>query len=524
MASKNPTRETPPAQAQLTFELRTRPPAPATPPPAAIEPPPDLWDRGEADENEPAAVTGPPTPAPTPKAPAPEPPKEPRIFAVGELVRAARLTLESRFADVRVEGEISGLKRSGQGHLYFSLKDREGSIDCVMFSREATRLKWTPAEGQLVRCRGRLTIFEGRGKFQMTVAAMEPAGAGLLALAFEELKRKLAAEGLFAPERKRPLPFLPRRIGLVTSQSGAVLRDIIRVAHRRAAVPLLLSPTPVQGEGAARSIIAALRMVAAVPDVDVVIVARGGGSLEDLWCFNDEGLARAIAACRVPVISAVGHETDFTIADFVADLRAPTPSAAAEIAVPVAADLHTELAVLQRRLARGVLADIRNCTLALERARARLGDPRRLVDERRQLLDDLMARGAHALRTSVARRRQALRVEEARLFRAHPQRRIAEQRRALQALEHRLVVASRAGLTQRRRLLDGLLGKLETLSPLAVLDRGYSLARRPDGHVITQRAELRPGDPVQLRFRDGEVNTRVEDDGAAGNDPGKEPR
>jgi exodeoxyribonuclease VII large subunit len=183
------------------------------------------------------------------------------------------------------------------------------------------------AEGQLVRCRGRLTIFEGRGKFQMTVAAMEPAGAGLLALAFEELKRKLAAEGLFAPERKRPLPFLPRRIGLVTSQSGAVLRDIIRVAHRRAAVPLLLSPTPVQGEGAARSIIAALRMVAGVPDVDVVIVARGGGSMEDLWCFNDEGLARAIAACRVPVISAVGHETDFTIADFVADLRAPTPSA-----------------------------------------------------------------------------------------------------------------------------------------------------------------------------------------------------
>jgi exodeoxyribonuclease VII large subunit len=508
MSSKNPTREQPPAQAQLSFELRGR----VAPPPApAAEPPPDLWDRGEPNEAEPEAqpisapASGQPPAGDTQLAP-----KEPRIFGVGELVRAARLMLEARFADVRVEGEISGLKRSGQGHLYFSLKDGEGSIDCVMFSREATRLKWSPAEGQLVRCRGRLTIFEGRGKFQMTVSAMEPAGAGLLALAFEELKRKLAAEGLFAPERKRPLPFLPRRIGLVTSQSGAVLRDIIRVAHRRAAVPLLLSPTPVQGEGAARSIVAALRLVASVPDVDVVIVARGGGSLEDLWCFNDEGLARAIAACRVPVISAVGHETDFTIADFVADLRAPTPSAAAEMAVPVAAELHTELAVLKRRLARGVLGDIRNCTLALERARSRLGDPRRLVDERRQLLDDLMARGAHALRTTVARRRQALRAEEARLFRAHPQRRIAEQRRALQGLEHRLVVASRTGLASRRRLLHGLLGKLESLSPLAVLDRGYSLARRPDGHVITQRAELRPGDQVQLRFRDGEVRTRVE--------------
>jgi exodeoxyribonuclease VII large subunit len=509
MASKTPGREQPPAQTQLTFELRGRVPPPGTPPPAT-EPPPDLWDRGESDDSATTAETAPaPAKQPTPP-PAPEAPKEPRIFGVGELVRAARLTMEARFADVRVEGEISGFKRSGQSHLYFSLKDGEGSIDCVMFSREAGRLKWSPAEGQLVRCRGRLTIFEGRGKFQMTVSAMEPAGAGLLALAFEELKRKLAAEGLFAPERKRPLPFWPRRIGIVTSQSGAVLRDIIRVAHRRAAVPLLLSPTPVQGEGAARSIVHALRAVAAVPDVDVIIVARGGGSLEDLWCFNDEGLARAIAACRVPVISAVGHETDFTIADFVADLRAPTPSAAAEIAVPVAAELHAELAVLQRRLTRGVLGDIRNCTLALERARARLGDPRRLVDERRQLLDDLLARGAHALRAGVARRRQALRAEEARLFRAHPQRRIAEQRRALQALEHRLAVASKAGLTQRRRLLHGLLAKLETLSPLAVLDRGYSLARRPDGHVITGRAELRPGDAVQLRFRDGEVRTRVE--------------
>ena len=457
-----------------------------------------------------AVSTPEPGPGRTPE-PEPEVKREPRIFGVGELVRAARLMLEARFADVRVEGEIAGLKRSGPGHLYFSLKDGEGSVDCVMFSREATRLKWNVADGQLVRCRGRLTIYEGRGKFQMTVSAMEPAGAGLLALAFEELKRKLAAEGLFASERKRPLPFLPRRVGVVTSRSGAVIQDIIRVAHRRAPVRLLLAPTPVQGEGAARSIVAALKMVAAVPDVDVVIVARGGGSMEDLWCFNDEGLARAIAACRVPVISAVGHETDFTIADFVADVRAPTPSAAAEIAVPVATELEGELAVLKRRVARAVQGEIRTCHLALERTRSRLGDPRRLVNDRRQLLDELAARGARSLRVALGRRRTALRTEEARLFRAHPQRRIAEQRKALQTLEHRLAAAAQARAVQRRRALEGLQTKLETLSPLGVLDRGYSLARRPDGHVITQAAELRTGDELQVRFRDGEVRTRVEE-------------
>ena len=288
-----------------------------------------------------------PVPSPTVgEAPAPE---ETRVFAVRELVRAARLTLESRFADLRVEGEVSGLKRSANGHLYFTLKDAEAQLDCVMYAREAARLRFRLQDGQQVRCRGRLTIYEARGRFQFSVHAIEPAGAGALALAFEQLKQKLAAEGLFDPERKRALPFLPRRLGVVTSAQGAVIRDIVRVAHRRFPVPILLAPTPVQGEGAAAAIVAALAEIVKVPDVDVVIVARGGGSMEDLWAFNDEALARAIAACPVPVISAVGHETDFTIADFVADLRAPTPSAAAELAVPVAADLLAELQLLGRR-------------------------------------------------------------------------------------------------------------------------------------------------------------------------------
>jgi exodeoxyribonuclease VII large subunit len=443
-------------------------------------------------------------------APAEKKPDEPRVFAVTELVRAARLTMESRFADVRVEGEISGLKRSGPGHIYFSLKDAEAQIESVMFSREASRLKFKVADGQQVRCRGRLTIYEGRGRFQMTITAMEPAGAGLLALAFEELKQKLAAEGLFAAGRKRPLPFLPRRIGIVTSPTGAVIRDIVRVAHRRFPVSLLLVPTPVQGEGAALSIMAALRAIARVPDVDLIILARGGGSLEDLWCFNDEALARAIAACRVPIISAVGHETDFTIADFVADLRAPTPSAAAEMAVPMLIDLEAELAVLRRRCARAMTAEIANRRLVVERARRRVGDPRRLVDARRQALDDLLGRAGGSLRANVARRTKLLAAVEARLLRAHPQRRIGEQRAQLTTLLRRLQTAMATRLTARHRALEGFAGKLGSLSPLSVLDRGYALARRSDGHLVTGAQSLAPGDALSVRFRDGEVETRVQ--------------
>jgi exodeoxyribonuclease VII large subunit len=512
---------------QLSLEARFFVPrASATPP--ALEPPPDLWDRAAPPDDE--RAPGPAAPARGDQAK-----REARVLTVGELVRGARITLEARFADIRVEGELSGFKRSGPGHLYFCLKDGEAQVDCVMFSREASRVKVPLGDGQLVRCRGRLTIFEGRGKFQLSVTAIEPAGAGALAAAFAALKEKLAAEGLFEAARKRPLPFLPRRIGVVTSPSGAVFRDIIRVAHRRFPVPILLAPTPVQGEGAARAIIAALRQIATVRDVDVIILARGGGALEDLFCFNDEALARAIAACRVPVISAVGHETDFTIADFVADLRAPTPSAAAELAVPVAVELLDELQVLGRRLGRAVSAELRTCRLHLERARSRLGDPRRMVDGQRQGLDELAARAAELLRALVQRRRALLRAQEARLFRAHPQRRIGdqraalaglerrlgaalvarqrrlgEQRAALVALERRLGAAVTARVTARRRALEGLAGKLHSLSPLAVLERGYSLTRRADGRVVTKAEGLATGDVLHVAFRDGEVATRVE--------------
>ncbi len=479
----------------------------------------DAIDKGEKSESSPQlsfeqrfeSLAPSPAPAPQPGPPPAETVKEARILAVAELVRAARQTLESRFGEVRVEGEVSGCKRSANGHLYFTLKDTEAQLDCVMYAREAGRLKFRLGDGQLVRCRGRLTIYEGRGRFQLQVASIEPAGAGALALAFEALKQKLLDEGLFASARKRSLPFLPRRIGVVTSRQGAVIRDIVRVAHRRFPVPILLSPTPVQGDGAAASIAAALVALCQVPDVDVIILARGGGSMEDLWAFNDEALARTIAACPLPTISAVGHETDFTIADFVADVRAPTPSAAAELAVPVAAALLAEIQVLAGRLGRGLLGQVGTRRLALERARARLGDPRRLIADRRQALDELAERASRALGNACSRRRKDLQMVEGRLLRAHPQRRIADQRMAIGMLERRLVHAGGQLLAGRRRALEALTSKLDALSPLKVLDRGYSLARGPDGSVLRSLKGLTAGDAVTVTLRDGDLRTRIEE-------------
>jgi exodeoxyribonuclease VII large subunit len=473
--------------AQLSFEARLGSAAALRPPVAAITPP--AAPASTIIEAPPAAA--------------------PRIYVVSELLRAARLTLESRFADVRVEGEISGLKKSGPGHIYFCLKDNEGQLDCVLFSREAARLRFRLEEGMAVRCRGRLTLYEARGKFQMTVVDVEPTGAGALALAFEQLKQRLAAEGLFDNARKRPLPFLPRRLGVVTSPTGAVIRDIIRVAHRRFPVPILLAPTPVQGEGAALAIAAALRRLESVPDVDLVIVARGGGSLEDLWAFNEEPVARAIFACRVPVISAVGHETDFTIADFVADVRAPTPSAAAERAVPVLDDLRAELALLERRAGRATAEHLRACRHELERAHRRVGDPRRLLNERRQRLDEQAERARRHLARQLTAVRGGLRALETRLYRAHPQRRVLEQRNALSTLGHRLQTLAQGELTRRRHAVEAARGKLGALSPLKVLERGFSIAQLADGRLLTRADDVAPGDSIRVRLQHGEIHAEV---------------
>jgi len=444
----------------------------------------------------------PPVPAPVPA---------PRVFGVSELMRAARLTMEGRFSEVRVEGEVSGFKRSGPGHFYFTLKDDQSCMECVMYARDAAKVRFTVDDGMAVRLRGRLTIYEGRGRFQMSVAAIEPTGAGALAVAFEQLKQKLQAEGLFATARKRRLPFLPRRIGVVTSPQGAVIRDIIRVAHRRFPMALLLAPTPVQGPAAAPGIVAALARLAAVPDVDLIIVARGGGSMDDLWCFNEEAVARAIAACRVPVISAVGHETDFTIADFVADVRAPTPSAAAEMATPVLSDLHAELLQLRHRSARGATVQLRQARLLLERGRTRLGDPRRPIGERRQRIDELVARAHRATLRRFAQRRAELAAADLAITRAHPHRRIGVQRALLVAARQHVVSAMASAMQRRRVRFDALGEKLSALSPRRVLERGYSLAFTAAGHVLTDAREVEPGARVRVVLQHGELGVTVVD-------------
>jgi exodeoxyribonuclease VII large subunit len=435
---------------------------------------------------------------------------EPKTFGVTELVRAAARLMEARFGAVTVDGEVSNFRGTvGAGHLYFTLKDAEAQLSCVMFKREAARLKFAVKDGMQVRARGRLSIYEGQGKFQLYADALEPSGQGLAQIAFEQLKQKLHAEGLFDPARKRPLPKWPRRVGLVTSPTGAALRDMLRIAERRGRVRFLLSPCSVQGDSAPFEILAALKLVE--HHVDVIIVGRGGGSAEDLSAFNDERLARAIASCRVPVVSAVGHEIDFTISDFVADHRAPTPSAAAELVVPLWADAHARLRETEARVLRA---------------------GKRAVGEARQRLQIEEDRAATAARTSLARRRRLLDEHQRKLASLHPRARLEADRRTLHALEQRLAARMRRVLTDRkpelmrleqrlesrlRQALDArkkafyaAAGKLDALSPLGVLERGYSITRDAEGHVVARAGDVQPGAAVKVRLSRGELDCRVE--------------
>jgi exodeoxyribonuclease VII large subunit len=413
--------------------------------------------------------------------------QKPRVITVTEAVRAAARALEVRFADVWIEGEISNFKRHSSGHFYFSLKDEGAQLSCAMFRAQSSRLPFAPADGLKVRCRGKLSIFEQQGKFQMYVQAMEPAGLGAAQLALEQLKQKLAAEGLFATARKRPLPRTPRVIGVVTSPTGAAVRDIIRVLHRRAAVRVIVAPTLVQGPDAPASIARALGLLCQHPAVEVVIIGRGGGSSEDLSAFNDERVVRAVAGTRVPIISAVGHEVDVTLCDFAADVRAPTPSGAAELAAPVDDDLREAMLAVQQRLRRALARVLEQKRVQLERASALLG-MRRVTQDRRQLLDDLSAR----------------------LRALHPRERLARNAAQLERFHHRLAARMHALLAARRSLLAGKMAKLDAMSPLRVLDRGYAIACLPTGHAVRSAAELADGDRLDLRLARGAAVCVVE--------------
>jgi len=418
------------------------------------------------------------------------------------------------YGDVRVAGEISGFKVWTSGHAYFTLKDAGAQIRCVLFRGAMRYLRFRPADGLAVVARGSVEIRAERGEYQLIVTGLEPQGYGALQLAFEQLKQRLAEEGLFAAERKRPLPRFPRRIGIVTSPKGAVIRDMISVLRRRwPAIEVRLYPAQVQGQGAAAEVCAGLDYFSRTAWADVVIVGRGGGSLEDLWTFNEESVARAIAACATPVISAVGHETDFTIADFVADLRAPTPSAAAELLVPDRADLGSQLRRLRQRLQLHQAQLERRLGQRLDQLELRLRAqaPALRLQRVRTRLQQAAARLMQSQRRSEAERRRSLQQLRLRLQRATPAQRLRREREQGAELLRRL----RGGVSQnlqRQRLRSGLLARtLSAVSPLATLGRGYAILLDADsGSVVARASEARQGQALRARLVDGELKLRCE--------------
>ena len=437
------------------------------------------------------------------------------ILTPSQLNTLARDLLEGAFPAIWVEGELSGVARPASGHLYFSLKDERAQVRCAMFKPKSSWLKFQPRDGLRVLARGRLTLYEARGDYQLVLDHMEEAGEGALRRALEELKAKLAAEGLFDAERKRPLPAFPRRIGLLTSPSGAVVRDVLSVLARR--LPLAeidVLPVPVQGATAAAQIRGMLARAIQSERYDVLLIARGGGSLEDLWAFNDEQLARAIAASPVPVVSAIGHETDFSLSDFAADLRAPTPSVAAELLVPDRADLRARLQGFTRTLASSHDNRHRQASQRADRAwlrlqaqhpQARFALLRRREAELRQRLDASLLR---ALEQRIARLRHAGAV----LRGSRPERRLDQLRERLSALHGRPQSAVARQLQHEALRLRSLARSLETVSPLATVARGYAILRREDGRIVRGTGDAPVGTALDATVADGRLKLRVEGD------------
>jgi len=448
--------------------------------------------------------------------PSREPAAEPeiRIWTVAEITRSVRTVLESALGDVWVQGEICNFRRQSSGHCYFALKDERALLSCVLF-RSHVPARLPLADGMLIQAFGRITVYEARGQYQLSVTRVQSAGAGLLQARFEALKRKLEAEGLFDPARKRPIPREPACIALITSPTGAAIQDFLNIARRRAPwVRIVINPVRVQGNGAAAEIAAAIRELnhpIFEDQIDLLVLCRGGGSIEDLWAFNEEVVARAIAASRIPVISAVGHEIDFTIADFVADLRAPTPSAAAELALPDRADLLRHLAQGRTRILRAmenVFLHYRRDLDVLSRS-AGFRFPQRLLQERAQRLDAAASLIGAGRERVLRLRRERLAGLVGRLRQHRPDQVLALRRLALEALRRKLETASRASLARKSSRFVELAGVLRVLSPDATLARGYSITSDAAGAVIRGAALVRPGDKIQTRFVDGSVDSKV---------------
>ncbi len=439
-------------------------------------------------------------------------PLDRRVWTVRDLVAAVRTHIEREYGDAWVEGEISNFRAHDSGHLYFTLKDESAQIRAVMFRSQARLLRFRPENGMQVVLRGRVTIYEDRGELQISAEYLEPKGAGALQIAFEQLKAKLEAEGLFDAARKKPIPTLPRRIGIVTSPQAAALRDILNILQRRHhTANILIFPAQVQGETAPLEVSAGVRYFDKAHNVDVIIVARGGGSAEDLAAFNDEALARVVADSRIPVISAVGHETDFTIIDFVADLRAPTPSAAAEMVIRSRQEVEEQAEGLRERLVRAVRYHLLMGRQALTEL-AQHGAFARMIDainQREQKLDDLKHRLERAARQMLEQHRRRWEVAAAAVRHYDVRRMLAGIRQELDARVAAIAAGMRTQLLQRRSRLNQLSGQLEALSPLAILGRGYALVFDSSGKLLKDSARVKTGDEISARLARGTVIATV---------------
>ncbi len=438
------------------------------------------------------------------------PPRD--LYSVSRLTREVRVLLDRGLGVVWVEGELSNFSQPASGHWYFSLKDRDAQLRCAMFRTRNTGVGFAPRAGAQVIARGRISVYEARGEYQLIVEHLEEAGIGALKREFERLKVKLAAEGLFAAERKRPLPRFPRRVGVITSPSGAALRDVLNILARRyPPAAVLIYPTPVQGAAAVPALVAAVEAASSRAECDVLILARGGGSLEDLWAFNDERLARAIHACALPLISGVGHEIDFTIADLVADVRAPTPSGAAELVVPDRLACLDAVSRTAQRLIGGMRRELRGSAvrLAATERRLALAHPGVRLNQQVQRLDDLAQRLGSAMRACVDRDRVRFADGSARLERTSPRHLLRDARARYETMHARF----RAGIGQRLALVSHRLAlarrALNTVSPLATLSRGFAIVTGADGAVITDGGAVKPGQAISARLARGSLSARV---------------
>jgi len=439
-------------------------------------------------------------------------PPERRIWTVRDLVASVRTHIEREYSDAWVEGEISNFRAQSSGHLYFTLKDENSQISVVVFRSAARLLRFRPADGMQVVVRGRVTVYEDRGQLQINAEYVEPKGAGALQIAFEQLKAKLEAEGLFDSTRKKPIPALPNSIGIVTSSQTAALQDILHILHRRHhTVNVLIYPAQVQGEAAPVEVAAGIRHFNKARNVDVIIIARGGGSAEDLAAFSDEALARAVAGSALPVISAVGHETDFTIIDFVADLRAPTPSAAAELVIRSRQEVEEQVDRLDGRLEKALRYQLlmgrqRLTELAQHGAFGRMME---LIRRRQQTVDDQVYRLAHAQRDALEAQRRRFEALAAAVRHYDLRLVLSGIRKELAAKIVSLAAVTRGLLQQRRSRLERLTSQMEALSPLAILDRGYALVFDSSGKLLKDSKQVKPGDDISARLARGEIVATV---------------